>query len=102
MLTNNSQDGFTLPTLKIKTIDTTNRSSSSGDDDDDVDIDVENSEIIHLAEKNHSHVDIQSQNLNKISEDNKTQKRQITINYVCLCIFAFLLGADFAVIIPTL
>lgn len=93
------QDACTLPTLQIKTIDTTNRSSSS---DDDVDIDIENSEIIHLAEKNHSHVDLQNQNLNKFAEDNKTHKRQITINYVCLCIFAFLLGADFAVIIPTL
>lgn len=28
--------------------------------------------------------------------------RQIKLNYTCICVFAFLLGTDFAVIIPTL
>lgn len=28
--------------------------------------------------------------------------RQLKLNYACICIFAFLLGTDFAVIIPTL
>jgi len=28
--------------------------------------------------------------------------RQLKLNYICICIFAFLIGTDFAVIIPTL
>lgn len=28
--------------------------------------------------------------------------RHVKINYACICFFAFLMGADFAVIIPTL
>ena len=37
-----------------------------------------------------------------LQESEQKLKREIKINYACLCLFAFLLGADFAVIIPTL
>jgi len=64
-----------------------NNSTSSGGDE--FDEEAENSE---------------NSNLNKPSFalESKSQHRQVTINYICLCIFAFLLGVDFAVIIPTL
>lgn len=43
----------------------------------------------------------------KQAEDKKAKKsfefpKYLIINYVCICVFAFLMGTDFAVIIPTL
>ena len=39
---------------------------------------------------------------NETPSPGKRHKRLITINYVCICFYAFLTGTDFAVIIPTL
>lgn len=35
-------------------------------------------------------------------EKKNTKPRKLKINYACMCLFAFLTGVDFAVIIPTL
>jgi hypothetical protein len=78
-----------------------NNSMSSGCDE--FDDGVENSEIVNLATNEQNNKNVENSNLDEPSAlKSKSHKRQITINYVCLCIFAFLLGVDFAVIIPTL
>ena len=43
----------------------------------------------------------ESPDLDELKHSEKTPTH-IKVNYACMCVFAFLMGADFAVIIPTL
>ena len=54
-----------------------------------------------LDEESNSEIK-QLTNDSKEKSDDKSISRRLKINYTCICLFAFLLGSDFAVIIPTL
>ncbi|CAF0773560.1 unnamed protein product [Brachionus calyciflorus] len=47
-------------------------------------------------------VESKSTNISKDEKNSKKYKKDLKINYLCICLFAFLTGTDFAVIIPTL